>query len=140
MNRNLLTGIVFIAIALLFNFISMSYTNGTLDNPGPGLFPFAVSAALLIIGVIVVIRTWFVEVELIDFKFKNISVISLSLVGFALATEYINMVAGIIVLIAISSSSADPDQTFMRSVKLIIGLTAVAYAFKYLLGLNLPLL
>jgi Tripartite tricarboxylate transporter TctB family len=124
----------------LFNFISMSYTNGTLDNPGPGLFPFAVSAALLIIGVIVVIRTWFVEVELIDFKFKNISVISLSLVGFALATEYINMVAGIIVLIAISSSSADPDQTFMRSVKLIIGLTAVAYAFKYLLGLNLPLL
>lgn len=139
MNKNLVTGILFIVIALLFNFISTTYTVGTLDNPGAGLFPFIVSAMLLGIGIITVIRTWIVKRELFEFNFKNIIVVTSSLLGFALATSYINMIAGICVLVAVSSLGAS-TYSVSRIIKIIIGLVAVAFAFKYLLGLNLPLL
>lgn len=129
---------MFIAFALVFNFTSITYNIGTLDSPGPGLFPFIVSGLLLVVGIATVIKTRFVEKETVDFKIKNISIITLSLVGFALATQYINMIAGIVVLVAVSSLSAN-NASISRSIKIIVGLVAVACAFKYLLGLNLPL-
>jgi hypothetical protein len=138
MNKKLLTGILFIAIGLLFNFISMTYTIGTFSDPGPGLFPFYVSVALMAIGAITVFNSWFTERETIEIKFKNIAIITSSLVCFALVTSHINMIAGIIVLVTIPSLAT--TSSLSRIIKINIGLIAVAFAFKYLLGLNLPLL
>lgn len=138
MNKNLLIGLMFTAISILFGSIALTYNVGTLSEPGPGLFPFIVSALLAVVGVASIIDSRLEAHESADFKLKNISVITLSLVAFAVVSDYINMSVGIVVLVAIASIGAT-TYSITRVIKISIGLIAVAFAFKYLLGLNLPL-
>jgi len=137
-NQNQLIGLLFVAVALIFGVNSFRYTLGSIDQPGPAMFPLGVSEFLLILGVISIIKGSMDAKEVINFKLKNIIIVSVSLLSFALVTDYINMIAGIVVLITIASFSAS-SYSIIRVVKIIVGLIAVAYAFKYLLGLNLPL-
>lgn len=137
-NRTQLIGVLFVAIAVVFGANSFRYALGTIDQPGPAMFPLGVSVFLLVLGIISMVKGSLELGELLDFKLKNIAIISSSLLAFALVTDYINMIAGIVALISIASFSAS-SYSISRVVKIIIGLILVAYAFKYLLGLNLPL-
>ena len=137
-NRTQLIGVLFVAIAVVFGANSFRYALGTIDQPGPAMFPLGVSVFLLVLGIISMVKGSLELGELLDFKLKNIAIISSSLLAFALVTDYINMIAGIVALISIASFSAS-SYSLSRVVKIIIGLILVAYAFKYLLGLNLPL-
>lgn len=137
-NRTQLIGVLFVAIAVVFGANSFRYALGTIDQPGPAMFPLGVSVFLLVLGIISMVKGSLELGELLDFKLKNIAIISSSLLAFALVTDYINMIAGIVALISIASFSAS-SYSISRVVKIIIGLILVAYAFKYLLGLNLPI-
>lgn len=137
--KDKVTGLVFMVIALTFGSVALNYNVGTIDNPGPGFFPLVIGSMLFVTGVVTLISGYLLSSEPIDFKLKNISAITLSLLGFTVATQYINMIAGIIVLVTISSLAAS-THSITRNIKIIAGLVAVAFAFKYLLGLNLPLL
>jgi hypothetical protein len=88
--------------------------------------------------VFTVARSRFVERVPIDFNLKNISLILASLCGFAVISEYINMIVGIVFLV-FCASFAGTSYSVMRNIKISIGLVAVAFAFQKLLGLNLPL-
>lgn len=138
MKKNVLISILFIVIALGFGIPAMQYNVGTIGNPGPGLFPLGVSALLFIIGVISYIDSKLEDSDYVNFNLKNISIITVALVLFALATDYINMSVGIVTLVAVASLSAT-TYSYSRVIKISIGLIAIATAFKYLLGLNLPL-
>ena len=116
----------------------MRYTLGTVDQPGPGFFPLVVSIFLLLLGIGMGSRGLAEAPASIDCRLKNIAIISVALLGFAAATDYINMIVGIVVLVVISSFSAT-SYSVVRVVKIVTGLVAIAFAFKYLLGLNLPL-
>lgn len=131
-------GIAFIVIAVLFGLNSLRYTLGTVDQPGPGFFPLVVSIFLLLLGIGMGSRGLAEAPASIDCRLKNIAIISVALLGFAAATDYINMIVGIVVLVVISSFSAT-SYSVVRVVKIVTGLVAIAFAFKYLLGLNLPL-
>src|SRR3974390_1442623 len=48
-DRNLLRGIVLIAIALAFGLGALRYPTGTLARAGPGLFPLMVASLLLLV-------------------------------------------------------------------------------------------
>ena len=139
MNKNLLIGILFIIIALGFAIPATQYPIGGFGNPGPGLFPLMISVLLFINGVIALVDSKLQPSETVEIKFKNIAIITVALVCFALATDYINMSVGIVILVAISSFSAD-TYSIPRVIKISLGLIALAFAFKYLLGLNLPLI
>jgi hypothetical protein len=97
-----------------------------------------VSSFLFLIGVLTVVRSHFVEPVPLDYSVKNIAIILLSLVGFAVISEYLNMILGIIFLV-FCSTFAGTSYSVVRNIKISIGLIAVAFAFKHLLGLNLPL-
>ena len=56
---------------------------------------------------------------------------------FAVVSEYVNMLVAIVVLVMLSALST--EFSWLRVAKLVAGLIAVAYVFKYLLGVNLPL-
>jgi hypothetical protein len=137
-NRNFVRGLCLMAIALGFGGVSFNYTMGELSRSGPGLFPLIVSAFLFIIGVLTVVRSHFVDPVPLDYSVKNIAIILVSLVGFSVISQYINMILGIIFLV-FCSTLAGTSYSLLRNVKIAIGLVAVAFAFKQFLGLSLPL-
>ncbi|MEO8545788.1 MAG: tripartite tricarboxylate transporter TctB family protein [Burkholderiaceae bacterium] len=138
-NRNVVRGLFLMGIALLFGLWSFKYNMGQLSRSGPGLFPFMVSCILFTTGVITLVRARFIEPVALGYNIKNISLILASLVGFTLLSMYVNMIAGIVFMV-FCASFAGTSYSNVRNVKVAIGLTLVAFGFKYLLGLNLPLI
>jgi hypothetical protein len=137
-DRNLVRGLFLIVIALVFGLQSLQYKIGQFSHAGPGLFPLMVSSLLLLIGVITAIRSRFIERVKFDFNFKNIGIILLSLCGFAVLSEHLNMMVGIAFMV-FCSSYAGKTYSVVRNLKVTAGLIAMALAFQKLLGLNLPL-
>jgi hypothetical protein len=126
------------AIALTFGLEAARYPTGSFSRPGPGMFPLMVSSLLGLIGVATVLRSRFVERVPLDFTLKNIALILLSLCAFALVSEHVNMIAGIVVMVFCASLAAS-SYSVVRNLKICAGLIAVALAFQKLLGFNLPL-
>ena len=127
------------AISLAFGLQSLRYPIGEFSRAGPGLFPLMVSCLLLLIGVITVVRSHFVERVHLDFQMKNIAIILASLCGFALISLFINMTVGIAFMVFCASFAGTSSYSVMRNLKIAAGLIAVAFAFQKLLGFNLPL-
>ena len=126
------------AISLTFGLEAARYPTGSFGRPGAGMFPLMVSGLLFLIGVTTVVRSRFVERVGLDFSFRNISLILLSLCGFALVSLYLNMIAGIVFMV-FCASFAGSSYSVVRNLKICAGLIAVALAFQKLLGFNLPL-
>ena len=137
-NRNFIRGLCLMAIALLFGLVSLNYSIGELSRSGPGLFPLMISSCLFVIGLLSVVRSHFVDPVPLDYSVKNIALILLSLVGFAVISQFINMILGIVFLV-FCSTLAGTSYSVVRNIKISLGLIAVAFAFKNLLGLSLPL-
>lgn len=126
------------AIALLFGLVSMTYKIGEFSRAGPGLFPLLVSSMVFLIGLMTVVRSRFVKPVRIDYNMKNIALVLLGLCGFAVISERLNMIVGIIFLV-FCVSFAGSSYSVVRNVKISAGLIAIAFMFKNLLGLQLPL-
>ena len=137
-DRNLVRGLFLMAISLGFGLQSLRYPIGHFSRAGPGLFPLMVSSLLLLIGLLTVIRSRFVERLPLDFNLKNIGLILLSLCGFAIVSQFVDMIAGIVFMV-FCASFAGSSYSVVRNLKICAGLIAVAFAFQKLLGLNLPL-
>ncbi len=137
-DRNLVRGLFLVAISLIFGLQAARYPTGSFSRPGAGMFPLMVSGLLLLIGLATMLRSRFVERVHLDFSLKNISLILLSLCGFALVSEHVNMIAGIVFMVFCASLAAS-SYSMVRNLKICAGLIAVALVFQKLLGFNLPL-
>lgn len=137
-NRNLVRGLVLMALALAFGLPSVHYSLGSLSHAGPGMFPFIVSCMLFVIGGITVLRARLVAPVPLNFNPRNIAIILTSLCGFALISHFVNMIAGIVFLV-FCSGFAGTSYSVARNVKVAAVLIAIAFAFQKLLGLSLPL-
>jgi hypothetical protein len=138
-DRNLVRGLFLIAIAMTFGLTSLRYPIGQFSRAGPGLFPLMVSSLLFLIGLITVARSRFVERVPLGFNLKNIAIILSSLCGFAVISEYLNMIVGIVFMVFCASFAGMSSYSVVRNIKISAGLIAVAFAFQKLLSLNLPL-
>src|SRR5436305_11348386 len=138
-DRNLLRGLFIATISLVFGLGALRYQIGHFERAGPGLFPLMVSCLLLLIGVVTVVRSRFVERVPLAFNPKNIAIILASLCGFALISEHVNMIAGIVFMVFCASFAGTGKYSVVRNLKVAAGLVAVALAFQKLLGFNLPL-
>ena len=138
-NRNFVRGLFLMAIALLFGLVARSnYAIGEFSRSGPGLFPVMISIFLFVVGLLSVVRSHFVPPVPLEHGVKNIAIIMLSLVGFTVISEYLNMILGIVFLVFFSTL-AGTSYSVVRNIKISLGLIAVAFAFKNFLGLSLPL-
>ncbi len=127
------------AISLVFGVAALRYPLGEFSRAGPGLFPLMVSCLLFLIGLTTVVRSRFVEHVHIQLNLKNIAIILASLGGFALISEHVNMIAGIVFMVFCASIAGTASYSVLRNLKIAAGLIAVALAFVKLLGFNLPL-
>jgi Tripartite tricarboxylate transporter TctB family len=137
-NQNAARGLLLAAVGLLFLFQAPRYAIGSLSEPGPGLFPVIVACILLVIGIAIVVRSHFSEAVALDFRFRNIALIVASLVGFALVSDYVNMLVGIAVMVTMASLASD-DFSIPRTAAIIVALCLVAVAMQKGLGVQLPL-
>lgn len=126
------------AIALVFGLGSLNYQLGHFSRSGPGLFPLLVSCLLFLIGLISAVRSHFVKPVPLSYNVKNIAVILLGLCGFALISQHLNMIVGILFLV-FCVSFAGTSYSVVRNLKISAGLIVVAFMFRNLLGLQLPL-
>ena len=137
-NRNLVRGLTLIAIALAFGLGALRYPIGQLEQAGPGLFPLVISSFLLVLGVTTLVRSLLIERVALQFKLRNIALIVASLCGFAVLSEFVNMIAGIIFLV-FCAMLADPPYSVKRNAAIAAVLIGIALGFQKLLGLELPL-
>ena len=137
-DRNLVRGVFLIAISLLFGIWSLRYHVGTFSHAGPGMFPLLVSGLLLLIGASTVVKARFSAPAGMEFNFKNVTIVLVSLCGFSLLSHYINMTLGIVFLVFVSTLAGTSYSAF-RNLKVCVGLFCIALAMKRLLGVNLPL-
>ena len=138
-DRNLVRGLFLMAISLAFGLQAMRYPLGDFARAGPGLFPLVVASLLFLIALITVVRSRFMDHHHLDFNIKNIALILAALCGFALASHFINMILGIVVMVFIASFAGKAKYSVLRNLYISAGLVAVALAFQKLLGFNLPL-
>ena len=138
-DQNFVRGLFLIAISLAFGLGALRYPIGHFSRAGPGLFPLAVSGLLFLIGLFTMLRSRFVERVPLDFKMKNIGIILASLCGFALISEHLNMIAGIVFMVFCASFAGTASYSVKRNFAISGGLIVVALAFQKLLGFNLPL-
>jgi len=137
-NRNLVRGLVLMALALAFGLPSVHYSLGSLSHAGPGMFPFIVSCMLFVIGGITVLRARLVAPVPLNFNPRNIAIILASLCCFALVSLFVNMVVGIVTMVMVATFAAS-SYSVPRALKISLGLVLIAFAFQKLLGFNLPL-
>ena len=139
MDRNLARGLFLAAISLAFGLGSLQHSLGTFSKAGPGLFPLMVSGLLFLIALATIVRSRFVRPEPMELKFRNIALLLGALCAFALVSKFVNMSAGIVVMVFVAAL-AGSSYSWVRNLKIAAGLLAVAFAFRYFLGQNLPLL
>ena len=137
-NRNLLKGLFLIAIAIVFGIGATNYSFGRVERAGPGFFPMMVSGIVFLLGLLMVVRSRFMEREKVYFNVKNILIIMGSLAGFALLSQYANMITGIVFLV-FTSAFAGTSYSIRRNTMVAIVLVLIAFAFRSGLGLQLPL-
>ncbi len=137
-DRNLARGLFLALIALAFGLGAFQYPIGRLERAGPGLFPLMVSGLLLLIAVISIVRSRYVEPVPLSFNPKNIALILGALCAFALVSKLVNMSLGIVAMVFIAGIAGRAN-AWKRNLKISIGLLCIAFAFQKLLGLNLPL-
>jgi hypothetical protein len=138
-NRKVMRGLALIAVALFFGVQASRMPLGTLARAGSGLFPLMVSAAVGLIGLVMLVQARFEAAEPMAFDFRNIAIIMVALVGFVQIAQRLNVTAAIVYLVFVSGLAA-ADYSVARNVKISVALIGIAAAFHFLLGLNLPLL
>jgi hypothetical protein len=137
-NLNLIRGLFVIAVAAAFGLSSTRYDIGHFSHPDTGFFPLMVSCILFIVGVAIVIRSRMTEAEPAFYTLRNIALILVSLIGFGFLAKHVNLIAGILFLVFVSSAAGE-HFSVSRSLKISVVLAGIALAFHKLLGLNLPL-
>jgi hypothetical protein len=137
MNKILARGVLFLSAGLAFFVASFQYQLGSLEDPGPALFPRIVSAALMLFGGINIFKAG-THYEAAHGRIKNVFIVMTSIIAFAAVSIHVNMIAGTLVLVLVALSAVD-NAKFSDVVKLFAGLSAVAAFMTYVLGLNLPL-
>lgn len=138
-DRQFARGAVLAAIALAFGWTARRYPVGTADQPGPGLFPLMASAALGVVALLIAARGLLAPSGPLVLPGRHIALVLAALCAFAALSKWVDMTAGIVALVALSSL-ASSARSWQRSLKVMLGLLAMAFALRELLGLRLPLL
>lgn len=138
LNQNVARGAFLALVALFFAANALRYPIGDLAHAGPGLFPLMICVPLLIIAAAMIVQARLAEPVPLQFNPRNIALIMASLVGFVLASEYVNVTLGIVVLVFVAGLAAN-TYSWVRNLKIAAGLLVVAFIFHRFLGLNLRL-
>ncbi len=137
---DILTGILFLGISVIaIAIIGMNYPLGTASRMGPGFFPLVVSAILGGLGAILIIRSFFMETEVVGvINLRPLLLVLASTLFFGVAIEDLGLAIVGLVLV-FGARLAGDEFKFLEVTVLAVTLVAGSiFLFSYALGLNLP--
>jgi hypothetical protein len=141
-NKDLLAGLMFIAIGMIFFVGAYNYTMGTAARMGPGYFPRILGGLLVFMGILVAgvglkNQAKAAASEGIGWKWTPVVLVTLSVVLFGLALPRLGMIAAVILLIALSGTAAH-DKNY-RELAIIAVVMCIFCAAVFVWGLNLQM-
>jgi hypothetical protein len=133
-------GLIFIAIGAGFVLLAQRYRLGDLHRMGPAMFPILVGALLAALGAVLTLRAFALDGEGVPRLYaRPIGVSLLAIVLFAVALQWLGLVAAIAVLVLVGACAAR-DTRPLENLALAAVMIAFSIAvFVWLLGLPLPL-
>jgi hypothetical protein len=133
-------GLIFVAIGGGFVLLAQEYRLGDVHRMGPALFPSLVGALLAALGAFIALRAFALDGPPVPrFEARPILVSLLAIVLFAIALQWVGLVAAVAVLVLIGANAAR-DVRLLDVLALAAGMIVFSVAvFVWLLGLPLPL-
>jgi hypothetical protein len=137
-SQDLASGILLVVIGALGVFLIKDLPMGTMFRIGPALMPTAVSAIIVLIGLVVVARAWAIASPPLQAKaIKPVAMVLLAFTAFGLLIETAGLVVSSLVLILMGAFAAEKF-TWKHSIVLAVLLTAFSVLlFKVMLKLPL---
>ncbi|TAG69414.1 MAG: tripartite tricarboxylate transporter TctB family protein, partial [Burkholderiales bacterium] len=110
-NKDLLAGLMFLVIGIVFFVGAYNYSIGTAARMGPGYFPRILGGLLAALGVIVAgvglkNQAAWAKTEGIGWTWKPVVILTVAVVLFGLALQPLGMITSIILLTVISGIAA----------------------------------
>ena len=132
-------GLIFVAIGG-FVLLAQEYRLGDMHRMGPALFPSLVGALLAALGAFIALRAFALDGPPVPrFEARPILMSLLAIVLFAIALQWVGLVAAVAVLVLIGANAAR-DVRLLDVLALAAGMIVFSVAvFVWLLGLPLPL-
>jgi hypothetical protein len=141
--KNVLAGLMFVAVAALGLWVSRNYPVGTALRMGTGYMPRFLCWTLMGLGAVVLVqglrepeRARAPQAGAVG-QLVPIVVVTTSLVAFALTLEQLGLALAILILIGIGALAARGIR-FWEVVAAAVGLVALSWAI-FILGLGLPI-
>ena len=133
-------GLIFIAIGGGFVLLAQQYRLGDLHRMGPAMFPTLIGALLAALGAVLALRAFVLDGAPVPrFYARPIGMSLLAIVLFAIALQWLGLVAAIAALVLVGAHAARdvrPLENLALAAVMILFSIAV---FVWLLGLPLPL-
>jgi Tripartite tricarboxylate transporter TctB family len=141
-NKDLLAGLMFILIGVIFTVGAYNYSMGTAARMGPGYFPrilgvMMAGLGLLIAGVGLKNQAKWSTSEGIGWTWKPVILLTVAVVLFGFALPTIGMIAAIIILIGLSGYAAH-DKNY-RELAMIMVIMCLFCAAVFIFGLKLQM-
>ena len=133
-------GLIFIAIGGGFVLLAQQYRLGDLHRMGPGMFPTLVGALLAALGAVLALRAFALdETPVPRFYARPIGISLLAIVLFAIALQWLGLVAAIAVLVLVGAHAARDVRPLENLALAAVMILFSVVVFVWLLGLPLPL-
>lgn len=141
-NKDLLAGLMFIVIGVVFFVGAYNYQMGTAARMGPGYFPRILGGVMAVLGVIVAgiglkNQAQWAATEGIGWTWKPVIILTVAVVLFGAALQPLGMVIAIILLTIISGIAAH-DKNY-RELAIITAIMCLFCAAVFVWGLKLQM-
>lgn len=138
LSTDLATGLLFAALGGFAIIYGARYPLGTAARMGPGYFPLVISITLTVIGLALMIRSFFIESDKIGvIGWRPLLFVLAGTLAFGIFIDRLGLlVSGILLVVA--ARFADRDFKFVESFILAVGLVLLTAAL-FLYGLSLPI-
>ncbi len=142
--KDLLGGLFFVGVGLLFTFYSRSVDIGTWEEPGPGFFPFWGGLLMLCLSGLLVVKNLFKAVLSADLFFpekdswKRVSATVLALIAFNLLLRPLGFILVTFLFVSFLVKFIFPQSWVRALVTAALATAATRIIFVNLLEINFP--
>ncbi len=136
-NRDVLAGLLFIALGVMGFVVALSYPFGSLQEMGPGFFPRVLGVVLVGFGLVTIVRGWR-SGERVEgaWSWWPLLLLVVALVAFGWLMERAGLIPALVVLV-VTSALAGKEFRWGETLVLTVVLCLLALAI-FVWGLGLP--
>lgn len=136
--QDFFAGAVYTAFGLAAILIGRDYEMGTATRMGPAYFPSVLGGLLLLIGLIAIVRSFWVSGEpLGKFAFKPLFIVTIAVVIFGAIVRYAGLIPAVAILVVIGALASRRFR-WWPTLALALGLVVFSAAV-FVAGLGVPL-